>query len=135
MSDYEQTLLFVSHDRYFIDKFATRIWELRDGVITDFRGSYKEFCEWRSRQQVFAQNDKQREKEKKPKVQKSKNNEKSLARLEKDIARLEAQIKDLDREAEEFAADYQKLMDIHAQREELDLQLLQLYENWEELNA
>ena len=34
LSDYEQTLLFVSHDRYFIDKFATRVWELRDGRIT-----------------------------------------------------------------------------------------------------
>ena len=31
LSDYEQTLLFVSHDRYFIEKFATRIWALADG--------------------------------------------------------------------------------------------------------
>ncbi len=38
LSDYEQTLLFVSHDRYFIEKFATRIWALADGKITDFRG-------------------------------------------------------------------------------------------------
>ena len=38
LSDYEQTLLFVSHDRYFIEKFATRIWALADGRITDFRG-------------------------------------------------------------------------------------------------
>ena len=39
LSDYEQTLLFVSHDRYFIEKFATRVWALADGKITDFRGS------------------------------------------------------------------------------------------------
>ena len=37
------TLLFVSHDRYFIDRFATRVWELEDGQVTDFRGSYGEY--------------------------------------------------------------------------------------------
>jgi ABC-type multidrug transport system ATPase subunit len=69
LSDYEQTLLFVSHDRYFIDKFATRVWELRDGHITDFRGSYQEFRAWRDRQELVAQIEKQKEppKEKKGK--------------------------------------------------------------------
>ncbi len=57
LSDYEQTLLFVSHDRYFIEKFATRIWALADGKITDFRGGYSEYCQWRERQSVFAQNE------------------------------------------------------------------------------
>ena len=33
---YDGTLLFVSHDRYFINRFATRIWELADGTITDY---------------------------------------------------------------------------------------------------
>ena len=59
LSDYEQTLLFVSHDRYFIDKFATRIWALHDGAITDFRGGYREYCAWRERQTVFQQTGKQ----------------------------------------------------------------------------
>ena len=134
LSDYEQTLLFVSHDRYFIDKFATRVWELKDGEITDFRGSYKEFCEWRDRQEIFAQNDKQREKEKKAKPQKPKNNGRTLAKLEKDIARLEAQIAELDTQAEQYATDYQKLMEISAQKDDLDMQLLALYEQWEELD-
>ena len=134
LSDYEQTLLFVSHDRYFIDKFATRVWELKDGEITDFRGSYKEFCEWRDRQEIFAQNDKQREKEKKSKPQKPKNNGRTLAKLEKDIARLEAQIAELDTQAEQYATDYQKLMEISAQKDDLDMQLLALYEQWEELD-
>ena len=38
VEDYEGTLLFVSHDRYFIDRFATRIWTLENGKISDFRG-------------------------------------------------------------------------------------------------
>ena len=41
VEEYEGNLLFVSHDRYFIDRFATRIWVLEDGQITDFRGSYE----------------------------------------------------------------------------------------------
>ena len=110
LSDYEQTLLFVSHDRYFIEKFATRVWALADGKITDFRGSYRDYCDWRERQAVFAQNDRQREreqekaleKEKKSRPPRSKNNEKSIAKLEKEIAKLEAQSAELDRQAEEF---------------------------------
>ena len=37
---FDGTLLFVSHDRYFIQRFATRIWELADGTITDYPVSY-----------------------------------------------------------------------------------------------
>ena len=139
LSDYEQTLLFVSHDRYFIDKFATRIWALHDGAITDFRGGYREYCAWRERQTVFQQNEKQKEKEQKketkPKPQRPKNNEKALQKLEREIARLEEKIAALDRESEENATDYQKLMAIAAEKEEQEAALLELYERWEELSV
>ena len=138
LSDYEQSLLFVSHDRYFIEKFATRIWELRDGKITDFRGTYSEYCTWRERQSVFEQANKQREKEKekeKPaKAPKPKNTGKAMAKLEKDIAKLEAQIAGLDALAEEHATDYQKLMEISEEKEALEMELLELYERWEALD-
>ena len=138
LSDYEQTLLFVSHDRYFIEKFATRIWELKDGNIIDFRGSYSEYCTWRDRQTVFEQASKQREKEKekeKPvKAPKPKNTGKAMAKLEKDIAKLEAQIAGLDALAEEHATDYQKLMEISEEKETLEMELLELYERWEALD-
>ena len=138
LSDYEQTLLFVSHDRYFIEKFATRIWALHDGTVTDFRGSYREYCAWRERQAVFAQNQRQQEKEKKKetksKPQRPKNNDKALQKLEREIARLEEAIAALDREAEAHAADYQKLMELSAEREEQEAALLELYERWEELS-
>ena len=137
LSDYEQTLLFVSHDRYFIDKFATRIWELRDGHITDFRGSYQEFRAWRDRQELVAQIEKQKEppKEKKGKPVRAKNNDKAVQKLEREIAKLEEKTAALDREAEENGSDYQKLMELAAEKEELEAQLMELYERWEELNA
>ena len=134
LSDYEQTLLFVSHDRYFIEKFATRIWALSDGRITDFRGGYEAYCQWKSRQQVYAQAEKRQEKEKKPKPQRPKNNDKAIARTERDIQRLEEKIAGLDQLAEENGSDYQKLMEIAAEKETLETELMELYEKWEELN-
>ena len=134
LSDYEQTLLFVSHDRYFIEKFATRIWALQNGEITDFRGGYKEYCAWKERQAVFQQVEKTvhpKEEKKKPHVP---NAEKQIAKTEREIARLEEKIAALDREAEAYAADYQKLMEIGAARDELDTGLMALYEKWEELH-
>ena len=135
LSDYEQTLLFVSHDRYFIEKFANRIWALRDGTITDYRGSYRDYCAWRDRQVVYTQAEQKRapikKEEKKPRTP---NTDKLLAKTEREISRLESKLAELDTMAEENGTDYQKLMEIEAQKEELNEQLLELYEKWEELS-
>ncbi len=139
LSDYEQTLLFVSHDRYFIEKFATRIWALADGRITDFRGGYSEFCQWRDRQEVFRQNERAAQKKKEPKAEPKikpvQGNDKAIAKAEREIAKLEAKIAALDAEAEANGSDYQKLMELSAEREGLENELLELYEQWEELNG
>ena len=139
LSDYEQTLLFVSHDRYFIEKFATRIWALSDGHITDFRGGYSDFCRWRERQESFRQNERAAQKKKEPKTEQRKKpvpgNDKAIAKIEREISRLEAKIAELDAEAEENGSDYQKLMELSEQREALENELMELYEKWEELNG
>ena len=135
LSDYEQTLLFVSHDRYFIEKFATRIWALADGRITDYRGGYRDFCAWRERQSALQQTEKavqKKEEKKKPHVP---NAEKQIAKTEREIARLEDKIAALDAEAETYAADYQKLLEIGETRDALDAELMALYEKWEELHG
>ena len=135
LSDYGETLLFVSHDRYFIEKFATRIWALDNGELTDFRGGYKEYCAWKQRQAVFAQAEKTarpKEEKKKPRVP---NAEKLIGKTEREIEKLEARMADLDRQAQDFASDYQKLMEIEEQRAELEEQLMALYERLEELNG
>ena len=46
---YGETLIFISHDRYFIDRFATRVWELEDGAFTDFTGTYQEYQAFKER--------------------------------------------------------------------------------------
>ena len=57
-----------------------------------------------------------------------------MAKLEKEIAKLEARIAELDALAEEHATDYQKLMEISEEKENLELELLELYERWEALD-
>ena len=135
LSDYEQTLLFVSHDRYFIEKFASRIWALSDGAITDYRGGYRDYCSWRDRQLSFNQTEQKKAPVKKEeKRARTPNTDKLLAKTEREIARLEGKIAELDASAEAFATEYQKLMEIEEQKRELNEQLLSLYEKWEELS-
>ena len=136
VADYGGALLFVSHDRWFIERFANRIWELSEGELTDFRGSFSQFREYKARQQSIQSAEKK--KQEKPadapqKAEKRPNQrtERQLARVEREIAKLEEKIAALDAEAEANASDYQKLMDIDAQRADLNGQLDALYAQWE----
>ena len=140
VEDYSGALLFVSHDRWFIERFANRIWALADGEITDYRGSFSQFRDYRARQQALRQAETRKE-EKKPKAPPEpkpgapgkKPNPKLLAKLEREIERTEAQLAALDAEQECHASDYQKLLELGAQREALDAELEALYLRWEEL--
>ena len=134
LSSYEQTLLFVSHDRYFIEKFATRIWTLEDGTFTDFRGGWKEYGEWRARQAVYKQSAGKKEK-RDTRPPRPVNAERLIAKTEREIAALEEKLAALAREEAENASDYQKLLELGQKKEALDKTLTELYEKWEELNA
>ncbi|HEU0226530.1 MAG TPA: ATP-binding cassette domain-containing protein [Arachidicoccus soli] len=47
LTKYEGSLIFVSHDRYFISKTANKIWEIIDHQIKEFKGTYAEYMEWK----------------------------------------------------------------------------------------
>jgi ATP-binding cassette subfamily F protein 3 len=49
LNKYEGSLILVSHDRYFISKTANKIWEIADGEIKEFKGTYDEWVEWNQR--------------------------------------------------------------------------------------
>ena len=134
LADYAGTLLFVSHDRYFIEKFPGRIWAMEDGGISDFRGGYQDFCAWRERRAVFIQTEKAAKKKKEPKKPRSPGTDKLLARTEREIGKLEEKIAALDAESEKYAADYQKLLEIDSEKEPLNEELMALYEKWEALS-
>ncbi len=52
LSKYSGTVVFVSHDRYFIDKLATRIFEIEDGHVHVFPGNYEDYL-WRKQGGAF----------------------------------------------------------------------------------
>jgi len=49
LNKYEGTIIFVSHDRFFISKTANKIWEIVDQQIKEFKGTYQEWVEWNER--------------------------------------------------------------------------------------
>src|SRR6202165_5812857 len=49
LQDFEGTIVFVSHDRYFIDAIATRLWSVEDGVVTMHLGNYSDLERRRQR--------------------------------------------------------------------------------------
>ena len=139
VEEYEGNLLFVSHDRYFIDRFATRVWVLEDGQVTDFRGSYGEYRAARERTQaqaVPAPAAAPAEKKEKPRRPGgTKNLEKEVAAAERAVAKAEEQMYELGLQIEEAASDYLKLQELYEQREALEEEILKLYGTWERLSA
>ena len=139
VEDYDGVLLFVSHDRYFIDRFATRIWELEDGVITDFRGDYRQYLAANAKRGQTAEPAVPEVKEKKADKPKrpggTKNLEKEVNAAERAVAKAEEQMFELTEQIEQAASDYLKLQELYEQREALEEEILKLYGNWERLSA
>ena len=136
LSDYSEALLFVSHDRYFIEKFATRIWCLENGALTDFRGTFSEFRAYRARQEAIAQAAKAAapKPEKKPQRKKgTPEREKEARRCEREIEKIESRLKEIESEEGEHASDYQRLMELEDEKARLSPELDALYSRWEEL--
>lgn len=135
---YEGALLFVSHDRYFINRFATRIWMLEDGKITDFRGNYELWQQKKAREAELRNAVKPQQTEKKPRKEKptggTKQLEKELRATERQIQRLEEQNAALTDEMEANASDYKKLQELTQQQSALETELTEAYERWESLS-
>ena len=144
IDDFSETMIFVSHDRYFIDRFATRIWLVEDGKIVDFLGGYKEFKEQRERQLQSEAAMREREKkaakaekpakEDKPKSEnvRSREAEKRKKARQKEIAALEKQLESLEEQMAACPAeDYVKLGELFKEKEAAEEALLLLYEEEE----
>ena len=132
IEEFEGVLLFVSHDRYFIEKFAERIWLLEDGKIRDFKCGYSKYRsiiehEAAARQPVAAA---PKPKKEKPKGG-TKEQDKLIRRLEREIEKQEQLIAEYDPKIEAASADYQELTRLLGEKEEAELVLLDLMEQWE----
>ena len=132
IEEFEGTLLFVSHDRYFIEKFADRVWLLEDGGIRDFQCGYSKF---RSILEHEAAAKPQEVSAPKPKKEKpkggTKDQEKLVRKLEREIAKQEEAVAAFDPLIEAAAADYQELTRLLSEKEEAEALLMDLMEQWE----
>ncbi len=132
IEEFEGVLVFVSHDRYFIEKFAERIWLLEDGGIRDFACGYKKY---RSILEHEAAARPALSPEPKPKKEKpkggTKDSDKLVRRLEREIEKQEAALAVLDEQIEAASADYQELTRLLGEKEAAENTLMELMEQWE----
>ena len=133
IEEFEGVLLFVSHDRYFIEKFAERIWLLEDGRIRDFRCGYSKYRSILEHEKASIPviSSAPKEKKEKPKGG-TKEQEKLIRRLEREIEKQEQIVADFDSRIEAASADYQELTRLLAEREAAERELMDLMEAWEQ---
>ena len=139
---YDGTLLFVSHDRYFINRFATRIWELADGTITDYPCGFAQYRQMKAQEEAekaaAPRPEKEREKPAAERPQRGNKAQQAARRqltiCERDIARAEEHIAALEADMEAAACDYEKLNELVGQKDAAQAELDALYERWEQLS-
>ena len=138
IEEFEGVLLFVSHDRYFIEKFAERIWLLENGTIRDFPCGYRKYRsilehEAQARQLPVVQTAPKPKKDK-PRSG-SKDSDKLVKKLEREIEKQEKVVADLEAQIQNAASDYQELNRLLGEKETAEEALLELMEQWEAAQA
>ena len=140
LSEFPGAVVAVSHDRYFLDKIAQSILEVRpDGEIRRTMGGYSDYLLQRPAEDAPAAPKKEtssREKrsERPQKLRFSFKEQREYETIDADIAALEAQIADCDAEMERCASDYVRLQELSAQKDALSAQLDEKTERWIYLN-
>ena len=136
IEEFEGVLLFVSHDRYFIEKFAERIWLLENGTIRDFPCGYQKYRSILDHEALARTLPKPEPKVKKERPRTgTKDGEKLVRRLEREIEKQEGLISELDGKIEAAAADYQELTRLLGEKEQAEEVLLELMEQWEQAQS
>lgn len=137
--EYSGTMLIVSHDRYFINKLASRILELTSTGVNEYLGNYDEYIERKNRvasqeivekkETVKKVNDYLLKKERRSQLLKMKNR---LAKVEEEIENTEIEIDEINSKL--TTSDYEELMDLTAKLDCKTQYRDILYTEWEELS-
>ena len=149
LNNFPGTVCYVSHDRYFINKTATRILDLTENRLLNYIGNYDYYIEKREAVEEAANLTNTEQAEKPADVSESKkewiDNKTALAqkkkvknalnKCEKEISEIEDKLQDVDEEFSnpENASNVGKLMELQKQKEALEKRLDKLMEDWEEL--
>ena len=135
---FDGTLLFVSHDRYFINRFATRVWELENGAVSDYPMGFTQYRQVKEEERAAASAASAVPAP--PKKTGSRGNraqqaaKKQLTICETAISKLEAELTRLDGEMEQAACDAERLNELYRQRQAVETELEREMTRWEELS-
>lgn len=149
LSEFEGTLLFVSHDRYFIDSLANKVWVIEDGVLIPYLGNYTEF---RTRRRPIVLDAPEptknssaapvRAKTSAPspasgQKKQSRAKVRSVEDVEREVEKAEARVKALEEELAQAAlqGDAAQLTQLYAEYESAKTRVEELLREWEQLAA
>ena len=157
LAEFDGTLCFISHDRYFVNRVATRVIEIRvGGIVTDFVGNYDYYLWKRARLDEEAsaatasttekpataastgRSTREREREeRKTAARESSRRAKEIARLEAEIETAEARMREIDVGLCDPAAhsDHERLRQLTEERQAIEAKLPDLYAQWESSNG
>ena len=135
IQDFTGTLVFVSHDRYFINKFGNRISEVLDGRIEDYYGDYeyykeKKILKQQKKEETHVEKEKRQREEIEPADKKIDKAKKMSRELEAIIDSLEASLTDINCSMENCGEDYEALDSLYKEKVEIETELEKLYEEW-----
>ncbi len=150
LQQYEGTVIVVSHDRYFLDNVANKIWFIEDQKIKIYPGTYAEFDEWYSKRKAepkaAAPAPQPKKEEKKAEHVKQQHNgenkHQQLKKLNQDLAKMEEQIADLEKTVKQLEAkladdkiytDSNKLKETNNKYSQKQTELKQVQQKWEAL--
>lgn len=144
LAEYEGTLLFVSHDRYFINKVADKIIEIEDDSFKKYTGDYTYYLEEIKKlkeKETTPLSKTTREKEVKKKIENPNRSAtletqkiKKIEVIEKEIEEIELKLKHLDEDMNNHNSDIDYLTDAFVEKERLEKELESAFEMWENLN-
>ncbi len=157
LNSYDGTVLYVSHDRYFINKTATRILDLTEKTLVPYIGNYDYYLEHKdvvekaylrgtlNGAQTMSESiktatesenklDWKAQKEEQARLRKKQN---EIAGIEKEIAKLEEEEAKVDSELENpaYFTDHVKLAELTNRKNEIEEKLLELMDEWEKVNS
>lgn len=140
--DYEGTLIFVSHDRYFISKLADRVIEIENKTFMDYKGDYEYYLEKKTESvssPVSEKNSSSVQKELRQQKKAAAANEKRIENekkaVQEKIASMEARQQEIEAllTQEEIYTNIQKCMELNEELEEIKSGIESLFERWEQL--
>ncbi len=141
---YEGTVIYISHDRYFINRTAQKVLELTSTGVNQYLGNYQYYLEKKQEQEqnnktetkqvtyIVSEGKADWLKQKEQQAQERKAAAK-VNKVEQEIEQTETKIKELDTMLFEIHADFSKAQELFEQKTQLEEQLEQLYQKWEEL--